>query len=654
MVSKFQNISQMASPVAPVAQEVAIGFSHGLRTSVPASMVTATELTECVNLQINRGGQLQSRAGLDRLNTVSLGKIITLASCKIGSTIYNLAQTSDFVIHKINADKTSTVIGTAEGEAEIIGYDGYAVVADGSYLKYIDDTETLKIGWDGGDGFAASFFNNISDTISGYINYTSAQTNKVEFTTPAWTAGYTIALTKLSVKLGRAGTGGTGYPALTVYRTSDDAIMASGITEIAASGLAPDPGDFENVNLTSVIELSPSTAYYIRLSMPSYDGTNYVIWYTGDSASPICKVSPGLGPKASHMLVHGRRLWLYGDPSYLGVLYYNNYTPFDWSTPTYSGYVTTLDDNKSSYPIGAAISYFGSLYVYGTEEWPFFLQLTGTTGSDFVLSDMHQPLWTLPKMVASIINDTWSVNRSGVASLTGVNLYGDVRTYSESFAIDDQIERDWTEDAFMGYYKGRGQLWVSIGDKVFVAHTKAAATMSYEDVVRYRYPWSEYTFNFTPSCFGQWDELVIGSEEGFIYTPNGALTKDDTEAFDISMKTKYYQSPFIKLDVLDIKVLIDANSGTNFDIVAYKDGNTLREVHRWSLASALHDDTTIADIGDASIEDLTVPIDPMSNPLTQHLGFTCFAYQLKIDNLTVLGSPAHIDGLVIRYRPMED
>ena len=650
MISRFAVFAQRAKNPAGIQGEIAVSFPHGLRTSVPPSMILPTELAECKNFMINLGGQLQTRPGMKKLNTTSLGKIISLALAKVGDDEYKLAQTADFKIHKIAANGTSTVVGTAEGKAEIISYGGYAMVADGGYLKYIDDTGALKMAWDGGDSAAATFFNNLGDSQTGQVNYTAANTTQVTFTTPSWPAGYTIALTKLEVFLAKAGTG--AVPTFTVYRTSDNAVMASGAALLG--DLAPAPGNFVDVFLTSTVPLSPSTSYYIRLTTPAYSATNYVIWYLGASSIPLCSVAPGLPPKASNMLIHGRRLWVYGDTDNPGMISFNNYAPFDWSTPSYSGYLTTLDDSKVSYPVGAAISYYGSMYVYGTKEWPYLLKLQGDSGSNFELLDLHQPLWTVPKRLSNIVNDVWALNESGVVSVTGVNLYGDVRAYSESNAIDDQIVYYWDDSAFVGYYRDRGQFWVAVGEKIFVAHTKAPAIIENNSVTRVRYPWSEYTFDFTPSCFGEWDDLVVGSEEGFIYTPDEQLTRDDRVLYYHSMKTKYFQSPFQKLDILDSKVLIDSDTGTNFDIVAFKDGASITEVYRWNMASALHDDATIDDLGDAAIDDLQVAISPGATPLVQWLGFTCFSYQLQLDKLFVLGAEAHLDGIVIRYRAMED
>jgi hypothetical protein len=647
MINRFAVFANRAKNPEPITIEAPIGFAHGLRTSVPPSMLLPTELAECINFQINRGGQLQTRPGMHKLNTTALGKIISLASCKIDDTVYRFAQDDDYIIYSIDSEGVATEIGTAEGEANIIGYGDYAMVADGGYLKYIDDTETLKLAWDDGDGYDATFFNNLDDDVDGQLNYTAAKTDQVTFTTPSWPSGYTIALTRIEVKIAKAGTG--AVPTFTVYRSSDDEVMASG--EVTVS-LAPDPGDYVDVSLTSVIPLSPETEYYIRMATPAYNGTNYVIWYTTDSV-PVCAVSPGLPPKASNLLVHDRRLWAYGDSDNLGTLYFNNFAPFDWSTPSQAGYITTIDSNKTSYPIGAVISYFGVLYVYGTEEWPYLLKLG--EDSTFFLTDLKQPLWTTPKKLTNIINDIWSLNSGGVSSISGVNLYGDIRTFSESFAIDDQIEYHWSDEAFVGYYKDRGQFWVVVGGRIFVAHTKAKALVNNMEVTRVRYPWSEYTFGFVPSCCGQWGDLVVGTEDGFIYTPDGSYTKDNAETtFYASMRSKYFQSPFRKLDILEAKILIDSDTGTNFDIVAYKDGSTITEVYRWEMSSALHDDTTIDDLGDVSIDALNVAISPVATPLVQKLGFICFAYQIQIDNLTVLGSEAHLDGLVIRYRMMED
>lgn len=649
MISRYGVFAQRARNPLAVQAELIAGFPHGLRTSVPPSMLAATELAECVNFQINRGGQLQTRPGLKKVNVDSFGqKIIALASANVNGENYKLVQTEDFVIHRLNDDSSVDTVGTALGPACMVGYGDHVLIADGGYLKYIDDTGTLKIAWDGGSG--ASFFNNLGDTQTGQINYTVAKTDQVNFTTPAWLGGFTIALTKLTVFLSETGT--SANPTFTVYRTSDNAVMAYGTVDVADIVVAP--GDFVDVPLTSVIPMSASTAYYIRLSLPTYSGANYVSWYLGESSIPLCSVHPGLPPKVCKLLTHGRRLWAVGAPENPGALYFNNYAPFDWSTPGYGGYITTIDDSKVTYPIGGIASYYGTLYAFGTKEWPFFLKLQGTSGSDFELIDLHQPLWTDQPRLVNIINDVWAVNESGVFSITGVNLYGDVRSYSESFAIDDLVEYHWTEDAFAGYYKDRGQLLVFLDGKTFVAHTKAPANVALNDINRVRYPWSEYQFNFTPSCCGQWEDLVIGSTDGDVYTFDETLTRDNFEPYYMQFRTKYYQSPFQKMDILDIKILIDSKTGTNFDIVAFKDGATTKEVNRWNVASALHDDTTIDDLGDVKIEDLNVAILPGATPLVKWLGFICFSYQLQIDNLFVLGSEAYIDGIVVRYRMMED
>jgi len=256
----------------------------------------------------------------------------------------------------------------------------------------------------------------------------------------------------------------------------------------------------------------------------------------------------------------------------------------------------------------------------------------------------------LPKQAVDILNDIWVLNRSGVASISGVNMYGDVRTFSESFAIDDRIELHWSKEAFVEYYSSRGQMWICIGGKVYVAHTKAPT----EGINRARYPWSEFKFNFVPSCFGQWEDMVIGSADGFIYKVDSSTSKDDGEDYYMSIKTKYYQSPFKLIDVLETKVLIDSRTGTSFDFVAYKDNNTFEEVHRWEMQSALHDDVIINDLGDAIIDDMTMAMGTLSSPMTLRLGFTCFAYQMHLDNIKSIGIPIFIDGIIVRYRPMED
>ena len=648
MASSFKNIAKSAKPPAELATEALLGFPDGLRTSVPASMLKNSELAECINFQINQGGQLQSRPGMKKLNNTSLGKIISLGQASINKEICRFAQTADNTIYSVFENGEHQVVGVAEGKATIISYAGYAMVADGKCLKYIDDTKTLKLAWDGG---SPGQFDNRSDTVSGFTSYTVAQAVKVPFTTEVWPAGLTIEPTKVEVKLGRKGTGGTGAITMSIHLASDDSAIASGPIEVPATAIAPDTGDFYLANMVTVnAEFLPSTAYYVKLTMASYNSTNYIVWYHGDGGIPICGVSPGLPPSASQGFIHERRLWLCGDADAKSRLYFNNYAPFDWTTHGHAGYLSAVDDSKDSFPIGAAMPYFGSLFVYGTQQWPYLLRLTGDTTADMTLKDLKQPVWTAAQQVTDVVNDIWALSKVGVASMTGVNMYGDVRTNSESFAIDDQVESLWSEDSFTGYFVDRGQLWAQLGDKTFVAHTKSPT----QGLNRVRYPWSEYTFGFTPTCFGQWDDIVVGTEEGFIYTPDKSVVKDDSVKFLLSLKSKYFISPFQKLDVLEAKVLLDSRTGAGFDFRAYKDDATIEQVHDWVMQAALHDDVTIDDLGEALISELDFAIDPAASPLVIRLGFICFSYQIELRAVSMIEAPVYINGLVIRYRPMED
>lgn len=651
MAYKFSKVAATISnkqiSVEPVAVEAFLGFPFGLRTSVPSSMLAATELAECKNLQVNKGGQLQSRPGTVKLNNTSLGKIIALGQATINTEVVQFAQVSDFSIYSIDAAGDETLVGKADGKADFISYAGYLMVMDGQYLKYVDSANTLKLAWDGG---SHGLFDNLSDEVVGAVNYTVAKSDSVAFTTPAWTAGYTIGATQVEVKLGKVGTGGTGNITMSIHLDSDDSVVASGIIEVPASEVALGPGDFYIANMPVTSELLPSTAYYVKLTMTSYSTSDYIIWYTGASSIPLCGVSPGLPPKASHGFIFGRRLWLYGDPGALSRLYFNNYAPFDWTTPDYSGYLSAVDDSKDSFPIGAAIPYFGSVFVYGTKNWPYLLRLSGTEVSDFALEDLKQPVWTNALQVTDVVNDIWALSSVGLSSMTGVQMYGDVRTYSESASIEDQITKYWTASSFTGYYTDQGQLWACLDGKVFVAHTKAPA--SGEN--RIQYPWSEYEFPYSVSCFGRWGDLVIGTDEGFIYAPDKNATRDDTTIFDMSLKTKYSISPFQKLDILDGKVLLDSKTGASFEIVAYKNDSAIEAVHTWLLTAALHDDATIDDLGDALINDLNFTFDANTSPLVVRLGFRCFSYQIQLKAINLIGYPVFINGVVIRYRPMED
>lgn len=657
-MSKFKQLAGSARAPAEMQSQAFSGFAQGLNTSVPATMIDEKELAECVNFQINRGGQLQSRPGMRKLNNISLGKIVSLASCSIGKVKVKLAQTADFNIHQVNDDGSSVTLGQVEGLAEIINYGGCVVIADGSYLKYIDESMTIKMVRDD----EAPLVTNDWDYDYEYPLSTAAafESTRLQLNTPSWSCSAGLEITKVQLKLKKVGTLSSSH-VVTVYLEIENGAgwdsVGSGVLPGAGAAVEVVAGWYDiNISGIGMVFYEPSKTYRIRVHMASgFDVSNHLIWMgenMGVSGNYNLggRLNPNLPPKAGSVASHDHRLWAYHDPDNPGYIHFNNYALHDWSTIGQAGYITAMDSDKDTFEPGALASYYGSLFVYGTEETPYLLRLTGSNGNDFILSDLSQPIWSKPRMVVDILNDLWSLSSSGIASMTGVNMYGDVRTYSESFAIDNQVRGLWSTDAFTGYFNERGQVWVSLGSKVFVAHTKAPT----QGTNRVRYPWSEFIFNFTPTCFGSWDDIVVGTEEGFIYTPDSTLVLDDSSEFPITCRTKYTEVPFQLIDILEAGLLTGSTYGCKLDFKLFKNGSTVDPVHTWPVSIALKDHITINDLSGVQIFNLDFAIVDEDSSKVLRTYTTVSSFQMAVEVTAIAKTPVFLDGLFYKYRAMED
>lgn len=649
MTSLFSKLGGGSPQAKPKTAEAVLGFQHGLRTSLPPSMIALSELAECKNMQVNRGGQLQSRPGMTKLNAITAGQeIISLGSAVVEGVNYKYVQLADLTLRKVSDTGviTDESMITLAKKCQFIDYGAYLIVLDGGFVKYIDTNDDLRIAWDGGK---AGQFDNLSDESDGQTDMqysTDATTNIQTFVTEDWPTDFGILPTKLEVKVAKAGAGPVSQGYFRIYRTSDDYYMGGGpITE----ALAPAPGDFITVTIAPQEFFAPNTSYYVQYYQPTWgDLTNYLIWYKSGS-DHLLRVYPAVPPKASFGVVHGRRLWVTGNAEELSNIYFSNYSLFDWSTDNVAGYLTAVDFSKDSFPVGAMVPYYNSLFVYGTKERPFLLQVTGESSADFVINDLSQPLWSRQSTTVNIVNDVWALSQTGMASLVGVNLYGDVRSFSESMTIEDLVESLFDDDTEVGFYVERGQVWVTLGSRVLVAHSKVPVTGE----TRMYYPWTEYTFPFDITAMGKFEDLTVGTADGFIYVPDTTTSQDDGAAVELSVKTKYLQSAFNKVDVLDIKVLLETAKGLQAELQTYKNMLTIPD-NTWTLATAISDTTIIDDFDDVTIAESELLINPASAPLVQQLGFRCWAYQIELTVTELFDNPTYLNGFVIRYRPMED
>lgn len=516
------------------------GFPHGLNIALPTTQIEKSECNELVNFQIVKGGQVQTRHPITAHTSAvftSNAAVVAAAYGPIAGTDRELFVDENGVLYYNNAG-TPTSIGTLEGAATLLPFAGVCLLLDGSYVKYLDNLTTIKIAYDDGTGTSGYQYNNKSGSADTTLLLGNGTNTRVaaKFTSQAWDAGYTIPPTTLTANLTRIGNGYTGTDNVDIVakvrKASDDSVMATKtlVSAPIATNLAATATEYEitfsSTDITT--ELSPSTDYYISLEYNNGDGSNHVAvnctsvasggvgyhyagsWTADTTEDPIISLRPGRPPKASFGVVHNQRPFLAGDPDNPGLVHFGNLTYLDWCTSNGGGYVGSVDANANNYPIGAIVSQFEELYVFGKESQPFICKLTGSTPSAYLLPDVFQRSWTTHLAIAQTPNDIWFASARALTNFTGVEQFGDMRASPFADPVINRFEDYWSSaTALMEYVPDTGQLWLVMPDyhRVLVCHTLIPSYIKRKP----RYPWSEYEFTrhiLTDTDTYKWTESV--------------------------------------------------------------------------------------------------------------------------------------------------
>ena len=634
------------------------GFPLGENTSVSDNLLLPQELAKCVDFKFKRGGRLETRDGVVKYSDTKIGIITDIASCSLTGTQYTIITDADYKVYYLST-LTPTAIGTAAGESFIIPYNDVAIICDGSYLKYCATTAAIKIAYDAGPGgYQYSNYIGLDQT-----TLTAARV-AAKFTSAAFT-GYTMPVTKITVKVREVG--GTAAITGTIRLVSTDVAIA---TKVYTGHVPSSAADFIDITFASTdvtTEMLPATEYYASIEGSNFevqcstvDGAAGVAYtyapstWTADTAkSPIMRVHPGLPPKADFGYVSGNRLWI-RDPDKLGWAKFGNLTHLDWSTPNGGGWVGVVDDNANSFEIGGFADLYGDLYVYGTENHPYLCKLTGDSPDQFSLPLLFQNAWATQKTLINVTNDLWNASATGVDNLSGVQEFGDLRTYSVSDPVKDKLDNWVSATAFAGYNAKDGQYWLYMPtyDYVLICHTKQPIRMETGEV---RYPWSRYTLPATPSCFKQvGGRFLIGSTDGYVYELDPDEYEDlSTTQIEPEFKTSRVDLPFRYSNLTRIQIMGNSITGTSFDMDMYKDGNSSTSVNTWSdIAFPMSDVITIADLT-MTCTAATSAISPSQSPLFIYLNIKAISFQIECSAIQIAGEPVFFDGLMIGFVQLE-
>ncbi len=551
-MTNLATLARMPRQVAPPQSLSFQNFPHGLNTVRPARQIQRTELSSAVNIDFEKGGQPVSRDPIKPYTTTattSNSAVKVIEQVKIGATLYTLIQDAAYKIYYLDSAPKPVYVAGLTSACQILAFNGAAMLMDGSYLKYMDDVSSIKIAYDNGTGDTAYQYNNTcgsdDDSTAMYSGSVTMVGSKV--TTLSWDTGYTIPLTEIEAWLSKTGSP-TGTISAKIYNSDGSSLLGTATETMSAADLTTNATK-HSFSFGTPYSMAKTTAYIFAVEYTGGDVSNTVnahcstvasggkqyqydgSWSNVAAKDPLIGVKPGRPPKASFGAIADLNLILAGDPDNPGYMWVGNKTYKDFSTTDGGGYVGAVDDNKNNYPIGGIASLYNDTYVYGTEDQPYLCKLTGTSMADYKLPMTFQKSWSTSKTLINAVNDIWVGARDGIDTLSGVQEYGDVRTFSASDAISDRLIDYWNSSTTYAAYRAKtGQYLLAMAGyhRVLVLHTKTPSQDPYGQGTRY--PASEheyYLFNLNASGY-KWTKSASGTNEYYCTT-----TADGDPGFNV-------------------------------------------------------------------------------------------------------------------------
>lgn len=561
-------------------------YRLGINLSKSDKQLSPGELRTATNWKYGDFGRLETREGIKLITGSALDsgaqhpKHIQYVP---GTTAYIYAVSDDYKLYRLTGSEPSIAynasLGTLEGDATIVPFNGYGIVLDGSYIKTVTGT-TLALAYDDGTGTNGFQYKNhcgendaTTNMYSGSVTLCGSQ-----ITTQAWDAGYTIPLTQIEIWLSKT-LAPTGTITAYIYDSTGANLLGTSTGTVAAANLTTN-GTKQTFAFATPYEMVPSTAYIFCVGFSGGDATNYITvyatavasgglqyqyagsWSAVATKSPLIGVKPGRPPKGSFGDVKGNRIFIAGDPDNPGYVWYGNTgSVFDFSTANGGGYVGAVDDNANNYEVGAISAHYGDLYIFGKQEQPFLCKLTGSSPTAFALPPLFQQISTNHNCLVSVVNDIWCASASAVNSLSGVQEYGDVRAFSEGDQVKGQIYSYFSSAAFAGYNPGDGQFMLKLNGyaNILVCHTKHPIEAGGRKI----YPWTEYLLasSLAPTAFNSFNnKFYIGCDDGNIYILDSTLVEDNATLPSYTLKSGINEIPFKQSSFRGLYAQVDSSS----------------------------------------------------------------------------------------------
>ena len=344
------------------------------------------------------------------------------------------------------------------------------------------------------------------------------------------------------------------------------------------------------------------------------------------------------GPKALFGVVRSNRLYLGGDEDNPSRLWFSNVNdPNDFTTEREAGYI---DIDPGDGGILVSLQLLGDLIIIIKDgERRSIHQLAGEIPDEFDRTALVEGISGINRNL--IINgggDIFLGSREGIISL---------KTYMINHKLDEAIITNYIQDiyqtyfnssAYMGHCYEDSQVWLQLSGyaKIFTYDLLTGAWFPYQ----FKVPWASfaYTNGFTH----------IGGQDGHLYRLDITKIDDDDIAFDIYVKTWFYDFKSWRTKLMKrMRFFASARMGCTGNLKIYINSDGSNEILTEAFQLSISDDMLVDD-ADMLVADADFLIDSSFEELwNKRINFRFKNVSFGIEDIVIDTYPAYIRGFMI-------
>ena len=240
-----------------------------------------------------------------------------------------------------------------------------------------------------------------------------------------------------------------------------------------------------------------------------------------------------------------------------------------------TGYDTIADASSKNWPIGAIGTWYGNIWVFGTPRQPFVARISGLSPDEYSADVMLQDVSAHYKTVITSLDDLHFLYEGGVASISSLQEYKDLKSSTHTQDIIDIIHQYFSDGAFAGYDPKNGIYLLKLEGYTYTIavhmRLKTIKRLGERQVAVAPVSLFDFAFSGAETAYGTGNGFAyVGTDAGKVYKFDESVVDDADVAVTYQIDTHTHSTRLGELNAMRVTPDVYCDGAASFVITYYK------------------------------------------------------------------------------------